>query len=117
MRTFKATVEYDGTDFAGFQWQRGVRTVQGALEAAIALRTGQTVRVTGAGRTDAGVHALGQVVSFAAETRIPTERMALALNSALPPDLSVRCVEEVADTFNARFTASSRLYAYLILNR
>jgi tRNA pseudouridine38-40 synthase len=117
MRYFKATVEYDGTDFAGFQWQHETRTVQGVLEAAIALRTGQNVRLTGAGRTDAGVHALGQVVSFGAETRIPTERMAIALNSVLPSDLSVRRVEEASETFSARFSASSRLYAYLILNR
>ncbi|HZP80013.1 MAG TPA: tRNA pseudouridine(38-40) synthase TruA [Chthonomonadaceae bacterium] len=117
MPTFKATVEYDGTDFAGFQWQHGTRTVQGVLEAAIAQRTGQAVRLAGAGRTDAGVHALGQVISFQAETRIPIERMALALNSALPPDVSVRKVEAVEETFHARFSASSRLYAYLIVNR
>lgn len=117
MMTFKATVEYDGTDFAGFQWQHETRTVQGALEAALAQRTGQAVRLAGAGRTDAGVHALGQIISFQAETRIPVERMALALNSALPPDVSVRKVEAVTDTFHARFSASSRLYAYLILNR
>jgi tRNA pseudouridine38-40 synthase len=117
MATFKATVEYDGTDFAGFQWQHGERTVQGVLEEAILQRTGQSMRLTGAGRTDAGVHALGQVISFRAETRIPVERLALALNSALPPDVSVRSVEEVGAEFNARFSASSRLYAYLILNR
>lgn len=117
MRHFRATVEYDGTDFAGFQWQHETRTVQGELEAAILERTGQTVRLTGAGRTDAGVHALGQVVSFSAETRIPTDRMALALNGTLPADLSVRNVEEVGPEFSARFSASSRLYAYLILNR
>lgn len=117
MRTFKATVEYDGTAFAGFQWQRGARTVQGALEDAILKRTGETLRITGAGRTDAGVHALGQVISFASETRIPIERMALALNSALPSDLTVCRVEEVPETFNARFSASSRVYGYLILNR
>jgi tRNA pseudouridine38-40 synthase len=117
MRYFKATVEYDGTDFAGFQWQHDIRTVQGTLEAALAQRTGQTVRLTGAGRTDAGVHALGQVVSFGCETRIPIERMAIALNTALPPDLTVRQVEEVGPGFSARFSASSRLYAYLILNR
>lgn len=117
MRYFKATVEYDGTDFSGFQWQHGVRTVQGALEAAIAERTDRPVRITGAGRTDAGVHGLGQVVSFGCETRIPVERMALALNGALPPDLGVRSVEDVEEGFNARFSASSRLYAYLILNR
>lgn len=117
MRYFKATVEYDGTDFAGFQWQNGARTVQSVLEAAIAERTGQQIRLTGAGRTDSGVHALGQVVSFGVETRIPTERMALALNSALPLDLSVRSVEEVEAAFSARFSASSRFYGYFILNR
>lgn len=117
MRHFKAIVEYDGTDFAGFQWQHGTRTVQGVLEEAIALRTGQVTRVAGAGRTDAGVHALGQVVSFSVATRIPAERMALALNSALPQDVTVRHVEEVDAGFHARFSASSRVYAYLILSR
>ncbi|HLJ53523.1 MAG TPA: tRNA pseudouridine(38-40) synthase TruA [Chthonomonadaceae bacterium] len=115
-RCFKATLEYDGTEFRGFQWQHGERTVQSELEKAIAQRTGQTVRVTGAGRTDAGVHALGQVASFAAETRIPIERMAPALNSALPADISIRSVEEAAPDFSARFKASSRVYAYLLVH-
>ena len=117
MRYFKATLEYDGTDFVGFQWQNNGRGVQNALEDAIQTRTGQTVRLTGAGRTDSGVHALGQVVSFGVETQIPLERMARALNSALPPDASIRKVEEVGPEFNARFSASSRVYGYLILNR
>lgn len=117
MRTFKATVEYDGTDFCGFQWQKGQRSVQEVLEKAIATRTGETLRVAGAGRTDAGVHGLGQVVSFSSETRIPVESMALALNSALPRDLTVRRVEEVSPDFHARFSASSRIYGYLIFNR
>jgi len=117
MRYFKAIVEYDGTDFRGFQWQHGSRTVQGELESAIEARTGQQVRVTGAGRTDAGVHALGQVISFGAESQIPIDRMARALNSSLPKDLAVKAVEEVDSEFNARFKASARVYAYLILNR
>lgn len=117
MSCFKGIVEYDGTDFAGFQWQHGERTVQGVIEAAITARTGQIVRITGAGRTDAGVHALGQVVSFQLETRIPTDRLALALNSALPKDALFRSVEPMDEGFSARFSASSRLYAYLILNR
>lgn len=117
IRRFKAIVEYDGTEFAGFQWQQQRRTVQGELEAAILKRTGQAIRLTGAGRTDAGVHALGQVVSFGVETTIPQERMAIALNSALPEDLVIRRVEEVGPEFNARFSASSRIYGYLILNR
>ena len=89
-RYFKAIVEYEGTDFRGFQWQHETRTVQGILEQAINLRTSEATRVTGAGRTDAGVHALGQVISFSAETKIPTEKMTLALNGALPSDCRVR---------------------------
>ena len=118
MRYFKAIVEYDGTEFAGFQWQHETRTVQGELERAILVRTGQTLRLSGAGRTDAGVHALGQVVSFGVETRIPLDRMALALNKTLPPDVTIRSVTEVEPAFDAR---GSRLrpgvYSYLILNR
>jgi tRNA pseudouridine38-40 synthase len=117
MRYFKAIVEYDGTDFRGFQWQHESRTIQGELERAIAERTGMQTRVTGAGRTDAGVHALGQVISFGAETRIPIDRLARALNSSLPKDVAVKTVEEVDGEFNARFKASARQYAYLILNR
>jgi tRNA pseudouridine38-40 synthase len=117
MRYFKAIVEYDGTDFRGFQWQHATRTVQGELEKAISLRTGQDVRITGAGRTDSGVHALGQVISFPADTRIPTEKMAIALNSALSRDVSIRSIEETDPDFNARFKASSRTYVYLIINR
>lgn len=117
MNHFKATVEYDGTNFSGFQWQHNIRTVQGVLETALKERTRRDVRITGAGRTDAGVHALGQVISFQCETSIPFERMAIALNSALPSDVTIRQVERVDSDFNARFSASSRLYAYLILNR
>lgn len=117
MRCFKATIEYDGTDFAGFQWQTGQRTVQDTFEKAVERLTGQAVRISGAGRTDAGVHALGQVVSFGVETSIPTERLALALNGALPLDLSVREAVEVPPEFDARFSASSRVYGYVIVNR
>lgn len=117
MRCYRATIEYDGTDFAGFQWQRDLRTVQGELETALRRLTEQDVRVSGAGRTDAGVHALGQVVSFRASTRIPTERLATAMNSVLPED--VRAVEacETDEAFHARFSAKSRAYVYVILNR
>ena len=117
MRYFRATVEYDGTDFSGFQWQHEIRTVQGELEKALAFRTGNEVKLTGAGRTDAGVHDLGQVISFATETRIPTDKISIALNTALPRDVSIRDVSEVEADFSARFSASSRIYGYLILNR
>lgn len=117
MRCFKVTLEYDGTDFAGFQYQVGQRSVQAEVERAVRKLTGQDVRVSGAGRTDAGVHALGQVVGFRCETRIPMERMALALNSALPADVSVSGVSEVDELFHVRFSARSRAYTYVILNR
>lgn len=117
MRRFKVTVEYDGTDFAGFQYQVGQRSVQAELERAILRLTGQSVRVDGAGRTDAGVHALGQVVSFGADTRIPRERLPFALNSVLPKDVRAVRAEEVDVHFHARFSAKSRAYVYVILNR
>jgi len=117
MRCFKVTVEYDGTDFAGFQYQAGQRSVQAELERAVEKLTGQAVRVQGAGRTDAGVHALGQVISFAVETRIPTDRLAYALNSVLPNDVAAVAAEEVDARFHARFSARSRAYVYVILNR
>lgn len=117
MRHFKVTVEYDGTQFVGFQYQKGLRSVQGELEQAILRMTGQAVRVSGAGRTDTGVHALGQVVSFGCETRIPEDRIALALNSFLPRDVSASRAEEVDERFHARFSAKSRAYVYVILNR
>src|ERR1041384_7394799 len=117
MRHFRVTIEYDGTDFAGFQYQVGQRSVQGELERAIEKLTGQQIRVSGAGRTDAGVHALGQVVGFRVETRIPTEKIAVALNSALPDDARATGAVEVDEEFHARFSAKSRAYVYLILNR
>lgn len=117
MRCFKVTLEYDGTDFCGFQYQVGQRSVQAEIERGIHRLTGQEVRVHGAGRTDAGVHALGQVAGFRCDTRIPLESMALALNSAFPSDISTVAVEEVDDRFHARFSALSRAYVYVILNR
>ncbi len=114
--TFRLTVEYDGTDLAGFQAQRAVRTVQGELERAIEKLLGAPARVTGAGRTDTGVHALGQVVSFRCYSRVPVERLAAALNGTLPRDISVRFAQIVPDTFNARFSATARRYCYLTLN-
>lgn len=110
-------MEYDGTDFAGFQYQLDVRSVQSVIEEAVKRITGQAVRVSGAGRTDAGVHALGQVVGFTVDTRIPLDRMVPALNSGLPVDVRIGRVDEVGPEFHARFDAVSRKYVYLILNR
>src|SRR5947208_1992302 len=118
MRCFKVTIEYDGTEFAGFQYQVGQRSVQDEVERAIGRLTGgQEVRVHGAGRTDSGVHALGQVIGFRADTRIPLDKVAVALNGELPRDIAAVRAEEVDEDFHARFSAKSRAYVYVIMNR
>jgi tRNA pseudouridine38-40 synthase len=111
------TVEYDGTGFCGFQWQPGARTVVGVLETALAKLFGETVKVTGAGRTDSGVHATGQVVSLSTAADFPFERLPLALRAVLPGDCSVREAGIVDPGFSARFSARERTYIYAILNR
>ena len=108
----KLTLAYDGTDFAGWQVQSGQRTVQGVLEAALARMLDRPVRVRAAGRTDSGVHALGQVASFSAPISFPPERWAVAINSHLPPDLRVLAARPVAAQFDARRTAVARAYRY-----
>ncbi|MGE5417882.1 MAG: tRNA pseudouridine(38-40) synthase TruA [Acidobacteriota bacterium] len=110
----KATIEYDGTDFNGFQRQPELRTVDQTLEKAILKVTGELIRVTGAGRTDAGVHALGQVVSFDTESSVPPERFALAINSYLPEDLQVLRSEEVDTDFHPRRSAVNKTYRYRV---
>ena len=116
MRTFKITLSYDGTDFSGFQSQAHVRSVQGELEAALAELEGTRVVVHGAGRTDAGVHALGQVASFKLANPIAVNDLFRALNAKLPEDIRVLSAEEAAAGFNARFHARSKVYRYRISN-
>jgi tRNA pseudouridine38-40 synthase len=114
-RRFKLVIEYDGTDFSGFQLQgQRERTVQGVLEHTIAKLLGADITIYGAGRTDAGVHARGQVVHFDSEWPVPAERIATVLNGALPRDLSVRTGVEVSREFHARFSAKQRTYIYLM---
>jgi len=119
VRTLKLTIEYDGTDFGGFQTQEPhLRTVQAVLEATISqIAGGERVVVNGAGRTDVGVHALGQVISFRTESRLPVERWAIGLNSLLPPDIAIARAEEAPEGFHARFSARQRTYGYLIWTR
>ena len=112
--TYRVVVEYDGTDFSGFQYQPEERTIAGELETALSRLFDESIKITGAGRTDAGVHALGQVISFKAHDAFPVERLAIALNSALPRDLSARDAARVDETFNARLSASERHYTYLV---
>lgn len=109
-------LEYDGAAYRGFQLQAGALTIQGELERAILALTGERLRVTGAGRTDAGVHARGQVVSFATASRLEPATFVDGLNHYLPKDIAVRAARAVADSFSARRTARSREYRYTIVN-
>lgn len=114
---FRATVEYDGTDFAGFQVQPGKRTVQGVLEAALArLSDGEERRVDGAGRTDAGVHAAAQVIGFTYTGRLTEAELGRALDALLPPTVAVRGVRGVPAGFNPRYAARYREYRYTVWN-
>jgi tRNA pseudouridine38-40 synthase len=114
---YRLIVEYDGTDFQGWQIQPGVRTVQGTLEDALARLLGRSTRVAAAGRTDAGVHATGQVVCFHSERDVPPERLLRALNALTPVDLAVRAADAVPDDFDPRRAARRRRYVYRIWNR
>jgi tRNA pseudouridine38-40 synthase len=116
LRTLRLVIEYDGTDFSGWQRQIGQRTIQACLEEALEKMTGERVRVTGAGRTDAGVHAEGQVASVKVQARIPAAGFLRGLNSHLPPDIAVRELHDVAPTFDARRSARGKTYRYLIWN-
>ena len=116
MPTYRVVVEYDGTSFSGLQFQPEERTVAGELERALSALFAEPVKIGSAGRTDAGVHASGQVVSFTAERAFPIERLALALNANLPDDVSARHAAVVRDGFSARFDARERAYVYRIIN-
>lgn len=116
MRLF-AIVEYDGTDFEGFQLQKRKRTVQGELERALHKITGVPTRVIGAGRTDTGVHAIGQGAHFDTVWKQAPEILQRALNAVLPNDIAVRSLSQVPDDFSARYSAKSRVYRYTILNQ
>lgn len=107
-------MEYDGTDYAGFQRQKNRPTVQSQLERALQECLKHETVVIPAGRTDAGVHATGQVCKFRTTNRIPGERIPLALNRLLPPSISVRQAREVSPNFHPRFNAISRVYVYTI---
>ena len=117
MPTYRAVVEYDGTNFCGLQFQPQVRTVAGELERVLSMLFAEPVKIGAAGRTDAGVHASGQVISFHSERLFPDGRLALALNGNLPGDVSVRAAAVVHDGFSARFDAEARTYEYRIINR
>jgi len=117
MQNFKLTIEYDGSGYCGWQRQAEAPTVQAEIEGALASMTRSTVTLIGAGRTDAGVHALGQVASFRCNTRLSPEEVLKGLNSLLPRDIAIRDCCRMPDDFHARFSAKSKCYHYRILNR
>jgi tRNA pseudouridine38-40 synthase len=114
MPTIKLTIEYDGTAYCGWQRQPDTPTVQAALEAALTHLTQKKISVLAAGRTDAGVHARGQVASFQFPAFLPVRKWAPALNSFLPYDISILSSEEVPETFHARYSAKEKVYEYRI---
>lgn len=113
-RTIKLTLEYDGTDFVGWQYQENGRSVQDVVEKGLSQILQEPVRIVGAGRTDSGVHAKGQVASFRTESLLNCASIARGLNGVLPPDVVTLAAEEAAADFNARFSARSRRYEYVI---
>ncbi|MGP0072023.1 MAG: tRNA pseudouridine(38-40) synthase TruA [Bryobacteraceae bacterium] len=114
MRRIKIEITYDGTDYHGWQVQPGLPTIQGVLEQVISGIEGGPVQVTGSGRTDAGVHAIGQVAAFSIENPIPVDNLRRAVNRLLPRDIRVLSVEEAAADFHPRFQAKRKTYEYRI---
>jgi len=117
MPNFSLTIEYDGTDFVGWQRQTNGRSVQEEIERALQQVTQTAVTVIGAGRTDAGVHARGQVANFKSSSPLAPNDYYRALNGLLPADIAVTAVAEVSDDFSARYSARGRCYRYIIVRR
>jgi tRNA pseudouridine38-40 synthase len=117
LRTIKLVIEYDGTHYLGWQVQPNGQTIQGVIQDRLKRLTGESSQLIGSGRTDAGVHALGQVAHFKTESRMDANTFQRALNSLLPEDIVIRRAEEVEAEFHARRSARSKVYEYRILNR
>ncbi|MDF2891813.1 MAG: tRNA pseudouridine synthase [Clostridia bacterium] len=116
MRNIKLIIEYDGTNYCGWQTQKNANSIQETIQRAIEKITGTTPNLNGSGRTDAGVHALGQVANFMTESKIPAERFAYALNAVLPKDIIIKASSEADIDFHARYSAKGKQYSYLLLN-
>lgn len=115
MRNIKLTLEYDGTNFNGWQFQPGLRTIQGEIERSLKQIFNKKIGIIGAGRTDAGVHAMGQVANFPIDTDMTPAKIRAALNGTLPKDVRVMAVEDVPENFNSRYAAIRRHYQYTII--
>jgi len=116
-RNLKLTIQYEGTDFEGWQYQPQKRTVQGVIQGAIKAVTKQEHTIVGAGRTDAGVHAINQVANFKTTCPILPENLRRGLNSILPRDVYIKDITEVPLSFHARYSAKAKIYEYRILQR
>lgn len=116
VRNIKLKIAYDGTNYSGWQTQLNRPTIQETIEEVISIVMKQKVNLTGSGRTDSGVHALGQVANFTADTNIPEEKIKIALNSILPLDIRIIDSEDVSMDFNSRFNAHDKTYMYQIYN-
>ena len=116
MRNIKLTIEYDGKDFNGWQKQPNKLNIQGTIEKAIEQITGETIELIASGRTDAGVHAFGQVANFKTNFNIPTEKFAIAINSNLKKSIRIKSAEEVDEKFHSRLTCKKKTYRYVINN-
>lgn len=116
MKNIKLIIEYDGTFYVGFQSQENALGIQEVLEKAIGAVTGEKIKIIGSGRTDKGVHALGQVANFFTDSNIPAERFIHAINRNLPDDIKIKHSEEVNLNFHSRFSAIKKRYRYIIYN-
>ncbi|MBI3753238.1 MAG: tRNA pseudouridine(38-40) synthase TruA [Deltaproteobacteria bacterium] len=117
MRNIKFIIEYEGTNYAGWQIQENLPTIQGTIQEKLKIMTGGGIELTAASRTDAGVHALGQAVNFRTESRISPHSFQMGLNALLPHDIVIKDAEEVPPDFDSRRNAKAKTYRYFILNR
>jgi len=115
MNNYRLTIQYDGTNYAGWQIQTDCETIQQTLSEGIKVITGKNVNLAASGRTDSGVHALGQVANFKTDSELDIYKFKYSLNSVLPKDISIINVEKVAEGFHARYDAKSRKYIYLFI--
>ena len=116
MRNIKLTIEYDGKDFNGWQKQPNKLNIQGTIEQAIKSITGEEIELNASGRTDAGVHALGQVANFKTNSQIPIEKFSIAINSKLKRSIVIKKAEEVDEKFHSRLSCKKKTYRYIINN-
>ncbi len=117
MRNIKLTIEYDGTDYCGWQRQSRLKSIQAVIEQSLNTLLRQKIKLVGSGRTDAGVHAKGQVANFQAETKLNIKNIHRGLNALLPGDIAVKEIEEVSLGFNSRYDAKSKIYRYTVLRQ